>query len=477
MTAIRRRSAFSVLAGGIAAALSSTAVGAAGHGARKRPLITVGRQTGVRMPQEFVGLSYESTQLYDPSFFSPRNAALVEQFSAFNHKGILRLGGNLSDASRWQSELGDFATPKAIEAQQNGRQAWEWKLTSAAARASRNGAVTPTSLSMLRGFLDETDWTVIYGLNFGSGDMARTVDEASHAARLLGDRLLAFQIGNEVDFFAGNPRYRDLGYDFDRYIEEVRHWWTAVRSAAPSARLGGPDSAVSSEWVERFAAEMRQDADFVSSHYYAMGPAKDPAMTAERLLAPNGKLDKQIAAVRQTIGRWNVPFRLTEANSCFGGGRPGVSDAYASALWAADFLIQTAQAGYASVALHGGGDGVYTPIYAVDGPAKPRPIFFGAQFANTFVDCEMLECRVNDAHAVSAYAARRGKTHMLALINKSANAVAPEIHWPDITNRRPSSTVTLQGPSLDATGGVELRKSRGSQNEVLPYSAQILFWI
>lgn len=428
------------------------------------------------MPLDFTGLSYESTQLYDPDFFSPENTSLIAQFRAFNPHGILRLGGNLSDCSRWQSENGDFATPKAVAAETAGVYAWEWKLTSAAAQNGRTGAITPKALERLRGFLDHTGWTVIYGLNFGSGDNARAADEAGHAARALGDRLLAFQIGNEVDFYGGNPRYRQPGYDFVQYARELAAMWDAVRVAAPGTRLGGPDSALSTNWVERLAAMPGFDAAFLSSHYYAMGPASDPAMNAQRLLGPSEKLENQIAAVRRVQAQHKLPFRMTEGNSCFGGGKKGVSDAFASALWAADFLLQTAQAGYASVALHGGGDGIYTPIEAVNAPAKPRPVFFGAQFANHLAGCDLLNCSVDGAASVSAYAGERGKLRILALINKSALPVSPQIHWPDIAARPPATIMVLRAPALDATSGIELSPSLDGGSAVLPYSAKILVW-
>jgi hypothetical protein len=53
---------------------------------------------------------------------------------------------------------------------------------------------------------------------------------------------------------------------------------------------------------------------------------------------------------------------MTEGNSCYHGGQPGVSDAFASAPWAADYSLRVAQAGYGGVNLHGGGEGYYAPI-------------------------------------------------------------------------------------------------------------------
>jgi len=79
--------------------------------------------TGViaRIPADFTGLSYEITQLYNPAFFSANNAQLVEAFRQLSANGVLRVGGNLSDVSRWKSDAGDFATPKQTAAIEHGR--------------------------------------------------------------------------------------------------------------------------------------------------------------------------------------------------------------------------------------------------------------------------------------------------------------------------------------------------------------------
>ena len=45
---------------------------------------------------------------------------------------------------------------------------------------------------------------------------------------------------------------------------------------------------------------------------------------------------------------------MTEGNTCYRGGKPGVSDVFASSLWAADYSLLLASNGYSGVNLHGG---------------------------------------------------------------------------------------------------------------------------
>ena len=60
-------------------------------------------------------------------------------------------------------------------------------------------------------------------------------------------------------------------------------------------------------------------------------------MNAAMLLGPSERLEHQIEQIRQAVAVANLPYRMTEGNSCFGGGKPEVSDAFASALWGSDY--------------------------------------------------------------------------------------------------------------------------------------------
>src|SRR5436305_15160949 len=79
-----------------ALSLAATRLHGQTHPESQVTLNLAGAPTGARMPEDFVGLSYEVKQLTDPTFFSAGNKALVEQFKALSSNGVLRLGGNTS---------------------------------------------------------------------------------------------------------------------------------------------------------------------------------------------------------------------------------------------------------------------------------------------------------------------------------------------------------------------------------------------
>jgi hypothetical protein len=460
--------------------LSASAIAAPALGqvtaAQSAVHIRVSPQASTTMPEDFTGLSYESAQLYNVNYFSARNTALVGAFTALSRSGVLRFGGNLSDLTRWRSAAGDFPTPRQSTATAHLLTTWEWKLTDPVANASRDGAITPEAIENLRSFLDATGWTAIYGLNFGSGSAERARDEARHVAGILGPRLIAFQIGNEADLYANNPLLDDKGLDFQTYHARYREFASAVREAVPAARFGGPDTAVNMRWTDLYAQDEGRNAAFLSSHHYVMGPAGDPRMTAEHLLAPDQALAKQIGEAQAASRDGGVPFRLTETNSCYRGGQPGVSDSFAAALWGADMVLETARAGYAGVNLHGGGDGFYTPIATDTNGTTTRPLYSGMRFAQGFSGATFLGTDITARSNLTAYAARRGSKRLLALVNKDAGAAPLSLDWREVAHRMPESVLVMRAATLGSKDVTPARIAAHVPASIPAYTAMLLTW-
>ena len=447
---------------------------------REKAQIAVGVQTLVRVPVDYTGLSYEMAQLYNPAYFSETNASLVEVFRSLSSHGVLRLGGNLSDVTRWNGPTGDFSTPKQTAGIEYGKTYWEWKLTDPSVRAKKDGAITPEAIRNLGRFLRATNWKLIYGLNFGCGSPERAAEEAMYVTREAGNHLLAFQVGNEADFFGGRPLFRNKPYSFDQYLREYREFVDAVHAKTPHAPFAGPDTATNMDWVDRYGQSVGASAVLLSSHFYAMGPAKDPAMDAAFLLSHNKRLDRQMEQAKHAVADSSgLRFRMTEGNSCFGGGKAGVSDAYASALWGADYMLTCASAGYLGVNLHGGGDGLYAPIAVGENLAtQVRPLYFGMQFAERFAGWDLQECTVATEANLTAWFAHKKREQQLALINKGSAAVEVQLTG-DVAAHRAGHAMLLSGPALDAKRDVkfmEVKAPFGSSFSVQGYSALLLRW-
>src|SRR5580692_8518735 len=53
------------------------------------------------LPEDFVGLSYESAQLANPAFFAAENSSLVGMVRELSSDGVLRIGGNSSEFTQF----------------------------------------------------------------------------------------------------------------------------------------------------------------------------------------------------------------------------------------------------------------------------------------------------------------------------------------------------------------------------------------
>ena len=166
-----------------------------------------------------------------------------------------------------------------------------------------------------------------------------------------GDRLLAFEIGNEPDLFS-HAKHRPPGYGYEPWLADYRRYKTALRAQLPGIPFAGPDVAGKTDWVTRFAADEGKDAVLLTHHYYREG--QNPGSTIEKLLGVDPKLQTQLEQLRAASRSCGVPYRICEVNSFSGGGRPGVSNTLAAALWVLDYMFTLASNGCSGVNMETG---------------------------------------------------------------------------------------------------------------------------
>ena len=417
------------------------------------------------VPVDFIGLSYESAQLANPAFFSATNTGLIALFRGLSANGVLRLGGGTSEFTAFTTQEPSAPPPFDAVGPDNSK------------NVKADTPVTPASLRNLRAFLDATNWRCLYGLNLGRGPVTRAAEEAFYVDRILGSRLIAFQLGNEPD--AWRNRYRPASWNYADYWKEWSAAHAAVVARVPGAKFAGPDVSNKMPYVTGFAEDVKKSAPNVvllTSHYYAMGPAGAPGITLDKLLSPDPKLERDLMTAMDAARGAGIPYRMSEGNSCWNGGQPGVSDTLASALWAADMMLDFASLGCAGVNLHGGGSGYYTPIAgSLAAGFVRRPEYFGMELASRFTGATLLKSTLDCAdEKVRAYAARKPGAQLIAVINKTARPAA--IQFP---LRRARRQWLLTGRAIDAEQDVALTESRASSLRaamlhVAPYSAVLI---
>jgi hypothetical protein len=423
------------------AALASPA-GFAGLRSGRLRLTVYPERPGNPVAADFTGLSYETSQLSDPSFFSRENAPLAGFHRRLGAAGILRLGGNTSEFGVWSPTAASIQpTPEAL-GPDTGR------------HPAPRRPVTPLAVRNLRGFLELSGWRLIYGLNMGSESPATVAAEAAYVAGVMGERLVAFQLCNEPDLFHRNG-LRPADYDYRQFATEWRRYFHAVRQRLPHVPVAGPDTAGANEWLVRFADEQRHDVAFLTQHYYAEGPPTDPSMTIERLLSASPRLEAEFNAVAAVRRRTALPFRMAETNSCYQGGKPGVSNTFASALWAADLMYRLAQAGAIGVNFHGGGYGWYTPVAGTrDNGFVARPIYYGMLLFAVAGAGRLVMTQMEGAAdgTLAAYCLKSRDGLKLIMLNKSLDAHATlEVVAPGMKS---ASVLRLSAPRPDDTTDV-----------------------
>ncbi|MGH9598777.1 MAG: hypothetical protein ACRD27_02845 [Terracidiphilus sp.] len=366
--------------------------------------------TGAHMPADFVGLSYEVQQLVDPGFFSARNTGLIREFRALSSRGVLRLGGNTSEFGYWKP------TPESPEP--------EHLKTREVVGEPKPAyyAVTAEAVRNLVEFLRATGWTCIYGIGMGTNTPERAAAEGEFVAKTLGPRLEYFQIGNEVDLFGHHLR-DPRTWSTKTYLNEWLAMARAVAARVPGAKFGMPDVASNVSWLTEIAETWPSIANApdvvrLTHHYYFGGPATNPEVNIPNLLKPATMAKVQATAnvANAAARKMGVRVRMTEGNTCYRGGKPGVSDVFAAALWAADYSLLLASNNYTGVNLHGGtgksvansvggvlpGDTMlkeagetpeqiaahphpfYTPIATFGAEYKLEPVGYGLKFAGAF---------------------------------------------------------------------------------------------
>jgi len=408
---------------------------------------------GPHMPVDFVGLSYEVQQLADPNFFSLQNSGLIREFQGLSLHGVLRLGGNTSEFAYWKPRP-DSPEPEHPHVREVVGQP-----------KAQYYAVTPEAVSNLAEFLRATGWTCLYGIGMGTNTPARAAEEAAFVAKTLGDRLQYFQIGNEADLF--DRHLRDPGtWSAKTYLEEWLTLARAITARVPAAKFGMPDVASKVAWLSEIADEWSsiKDAPRVTTlthHYYFGGPATNPEVNIPNLLKPETmqKVQNTANVATAAAGKMGARVRMTEGNTCYRGGKPGVSDVFAAALWSADYALLLASNGYSGVNLHGGtgksvansvggslpGDGLlkengetpeqiaahphpfYTPIATFGSDYMLEPVAYGFKFADSFSGGMLLKTEFStklQAAGVNAtaYAAKLpGGQISVIILNKDAN--------------------------------------------------------
>jgi len=361
--------------------------------------------------------------------------------------GILRLGGNSQDNSCW-----DSAGAPHPEGCQAGLDAGVIRLFSAASRAS--------------------GWPLIVGLNLKQNDPAWALREVTEgvAREIPRHAVFALEPGNEPDLFFRTP-YRPRSYSAADQAGEFLAYAQAFRAnpVAKAYALVGP--ATCCGWrkpgdLEAFLGGIgRTPLKWITVHNYSATTCNGQTVSIARLLS-SALMDgfnaeaRPLAAVARAH---HLPIAMAETNSASCGGMPGVSNAFASALWGLDYAFSLVEDGYVNVAFHTSyrpsGGSSYNPVdtYARQDSAGhwqyrnvAEPLYYALYlFGRHASGARLLPVTIETGANVKAYAVRRcaGCEVKVFVLNKDTSASGPvRVHL--ARGMGNGSLILLAAPSL-----------------------------
>lgn len=416
----------------LAAGASTLAVSAQTGEQPVRITVRADQPLGAIAP-DFMGLGYEISSVARPGLMNGANSVYVRLVRTLGARGIIRIGGNTSDYAHYSA-------------------------TAAPVSSAFGTVVNDAMLRDLGGFLKATGWKLIWGLDLGRGSQSEAIAEAKAVLSVAGERLLAIEVGNEPDQFPGH-QHRKPEYAYEDWLADYRRYKTALRAQFPRIPLAGPDVAGKTDWVTRFAADEGEDAVLLTHHYYREG--QNPASTVEKLLGVDPKLQPQLDQLSAASRSCGLPYRICEVNSFSGGGRPGVSDTMAAALWVLDYMYTLAANGCSGVNLETGVNhrdfiSSYSPIGDDEhGHYSARPEYYGMLAFSLGGKGRLLKVEMDAASpGVKAYATQPAKAPLtLTLIDKQAGPAALTVSG--MPGSR-AAVIRLSGPSIDAKSGITL---------------------
>lgn len=300
---------------------------------------------GRPVPASFVGLSLEYRAVLEylgtnPHALNPVFLRLLANLVP-GQTPVLRIGGDSTDWSWWP--VPKMKRPPGITYN-----------------------LTPTWLAVAQALAQDSRARYILGVNLEAG--SRTIEDAEAHALLSGigrSHIDALELGNEPELYSKLGWYRSgtsyirgrpANYDLNSFASEV----SSFRKAVAPVPVAGPSTG-SFWWLNGLGSFLDDEPGLgmVTVHSYWLNHClKDPSLAGypsiPHLLAPfpPSRLSGALARYAALVHAHDIPIRIDEMNSVTCGGQNGVSDVFASALWAANALFEAASDGIDGVNIH-----------------------------------------------------------------------------------------------------------------------------
>ena len=323
---------------------------------------------GPAVPADFMGLSFEVRSLPTIATYASKGdlVALLRSLGP----GVMRFGGISADEQA------------------------AWVPAGASKPAWASTAIDEQDLAGIATLAKETGWKVLLTVNLGHYESTAAAQEAAAARSQLGPYLAGIEIGNEPDLFP-RKHLRPPGTGVKAYLPQAADYRAAIAVAAPGVPIAGPDPSTGVQgltWVRDEAKTLHPQ--LLTDHYYPLSSCGGHPTISE-LLSPGvrRKESEMLAKMLALAHAYATPLRMDETNDVSCEGEPGVSNSFASALWALDYTARAMTAGTAGVNFHDliGQPRTYSALAAPSesalrvGELQPAPEWYALLAAHIFM--------------------------------------------------------------------------------------------
>lgn len=421
--------------------------GAGGTSTQQPVPVTVAiepKQPGRPVARRFLGLSFEVAALAQLAQYAHRGD-LVTLLRSLG-PGVLRFGGITADENvAWT----DAQTPRPT-----------WASSTIDAADMRGiGALARAS-----------GWQVLLTVGMAHYEPQAAAREVAAAHKALGPYLAAVEIGNEPNSY-GAHGFRTLPWIAQGYEEQVTAYREAIETLTPDVPIAGPDvsgSGAFPEWGEEEA--LSQQPALLTGHHYPLGCAQTPPPSIEMLLSPAIRAAEahSLATYMAVSLRNRIPLRIDETNTVSCGGVAGISNTFASALWASAYATQAMADGVVGINLQGNPTNCpgYTPVCAptatalTGGALRAEPDWYALLLTSSLIGTRPLPATISAAstpNLVAAPFSGPGNSMQVVLVDDEPPGSRPlSVRMNVSAGMSEAHELLLTAASPAATGGVLL---------------------
>lgn len=412
---------------------------------------------GYVMPSGFVGASLEYSALHvytgrDPNAINPVLIRLLRGLAP-GQAPVLRIGGDSSDDTWWPIR-GQIPPP------------------------GTNYALTPGWMRTTKALASHLGAHLILGLNMAGGRPAVAAQEARVMSQDIGRQYISdFELGNEPDVYALFPWFADRQghvvyarpstWNLEEFIGEYSHW----RAVIPPVKLAGPAFA-ELDWIGGLGAFLHAEPgiNLVTVHRYPLRAGVTDPTSPIYASIPNLLSDADSAGLAAGVApaafashEYGLPFRIDEMNSASNRGQVGVSNTFASALWALDTFFNFANVGVDGVNVHSLPNAAYELFTFSQShgvwQAFVHPEYYGMlMFAQAFPPGArpLPVSAPSGPLKIWATQAPDGQIRVTLINKDTTNAYQVQVQVPNSSLAGQASLEYLEAPSVSSTSGVTL---------------------